>query len=521
MKIRMRRPSTVRSLLGVLVAIVGGLSAPRVAMAQFDDSIPQEYTVPGQVLVRAANEEAVFGIVVKIRNVVNVDVNPVDYDQVGSNSSLWAIKIGLPLTTDEIADIRAILDDAEANDNDIGWIEPNLYVDVVGGQTGSLWVSGLGIDASGYREQFAIDALGIETAQARSSGRGVMVAILDTGIDPTHQAFGGRVSPYGQSLVAGFPTPWDAPSSDPTAGNALVGHGTFLAGLVGLVAPDASLLPVRVLDSEGVGTTAIAAAGIEYAVDAGAHVIVLAFGSPVQTLSLNTAIQYAIDNGAIVLAAAGNDGQLGCFYPGSNADVFTLVASDHQENFDPISSWCTNVDAAAPGSMRLVGGVPDPDASIIGPYPSAGGDQYRASRGTSFAVGFAAGIAALVRAQHPEWPAEGFPEGDTIADRIAARLTLGSVMVSVPAPVGERPRVDALASVVAGDFAPDPGDLDGDGCIDAADLGLLLADYQANPGVGVLHLSDVDGDHKVTSADIGLLLANWRNCGFNGRSGRR
>ncbi len=508
MKIHQGMPATFMTILAFAATTL--LSSG--ASAQFGDEIPQESMVPGQVLIRAVGQNAILRIVSQIEDVVDTAANPVEYQQVNASLGLWSITVGLPLSDEEIFEIRAILDDATTTDSEVGWYEPNIYVDVVGGQTGSLWVSGLGIDGGGFKDQFAFELLGVQQARSRSTGRGVMVAIVDTGIDPNHEALGNRVNPFGTSLVDGFLTPWDEPSSNPTSGNALVGHGTFLAGLVRNIAPDVSLLPVRVLDSEGVGTTAIAAAGIEYAVKNGAHIVLLAFGTSVQTLALNTAIDFARDNGVFVVAAAGNEGAAGCFYPGSNPDAFTLVASDHRDQFDPVSSWCLNVDGAAPGSMRILsGGVVDPGATIIGPYPTRTGDQYRAARGTSFAAGLAAGVAALVRGQQPDWDEDG-PTNESIVARLTGRMLLGSTPVSLPSPAGDRPRIDAAAAVAAGPRAPDPGDLNGDDCIDAADLGLILAEYGAPPIMGGLHLSDVNGDHRVDSADVGLLLANWRAC---------
>lgn len=406
-----------------------------------------------------------------------------------------------------------ILDDAVAS-GELVWSENNFVVENVGGQTGSLWVSGLGMNNEQFTSQYAREMLGLDQAHQRSTGRGVLVAVVDTGIDDTHEALGDRVSPDGLNLVTGYPSPHDDNSSDPTAINLMRGHGTFVAGLISLVAPEAGLLPIRVLDSEGQGSTAIAASGIVEAVERGAHIITLAFGTPNQSLILNEAIQYANEAGVIVFAAAGNGGELGCFYPASNSSVMNIAASNHRDEFEPTSNWCDGVDVLAPGSVHVVLGTVDDRRSVIGPVPGdAGESEYRAGRGTSFSVGFAAGVAALMRAQHPEWPAAGMEPSDMPATIAALMGSISNYQViGLPGEGGVRPRVSASIATEFGPDAPSPGDLNGDGCINAADLGLVLAAFGGRPQSPALHLADLDGDFRIGPADLGLLLARWSSC---------
>ena len=409
--------------------------------------------------------------------------------------------------------VAEIIDEAILNGWVI-WTELDLVVDSVGGQTGSLWVSGVGVDAEGYRDQYANDLLDLDAAHRRSTGKGVLVAVVDTGIDENHEAVGSRVSPHGVSVINDYPTPYDENSSNPEAINAMRGHGTFVAGLISLVAPDAGLLPIRVLDSDGLGTTDSGAAGIVEAVERGAHVITLAFGTPTQSLVLNQAIQYANDSGVIVFAASGNDGELGCYYPASNPSVMNVAACDVFEEFETTSNWCDGVDVISPGSMEILFGMVDDRKSVIGPVPGeSGSSEYKAGRGTSFAVGFAAGMAALIRAQHPEWP-----NAETEASEIP--LIIGELMsditshpvVALPDKAGVRSRPSASVATGFGPVAPEPGDVNGDGCVNSADLGLVLASFGQQPRSPGLHLADLDGDFVVGPSDLGMLLALWTPC---------
>ena len=137
------------------------------------------------------------------------------------------------------------------------------------------------------------------------------------------------------------------------------GHGTFVAGTIALVAPDARLVAYRVLDSDGQGTTYDAAQAITTAADAGAKVIDLSFGTPdgVPSRVLDDAIDYARTRGAVVVAAAGNYGDADETYPAARPGVLSVgaLAAPDAEQLAAFSSRGSWVKVAAPGVGIVVG----------------------------------------------------------------------------------------------------------------------------------------------------------------------
>ncbi|MHC4083113.1 MAG: S8 family serine peptidase, partial [Planctomycetota bacterium] len=108
--------------------------------------------------------------------------------------------------------------------------------------SGSLWFHSVEGSVT-FGSQYAAGTLGLDAAHAQASGLGTVVAVLDTGIDTAHPLLAGNIAPGGFNFIAGNDDVVDLVN----------GHGTFVAGLVHLVAPDAQLLPVVVLDSDGIG----------------------------------------------------------------------------------------------------------------------------------------------------------------------------------------------------------------------------------------------------------------------------
>ena len=169
----------------------------------------------------------------------------------------------------------------------------------------------------------------------------------------------------------------------------MVGHGTFVSGLVRFAAPGAGLLPIKVLDSNGWTTTFRVAQEIDFAVSSGAHVINLSLGSPGDDIVWNEAISWAEQAGVVVIAAVGNEGnETPGWNPARVPDVVAVASTDAGDTRSPFSNYGAYVDLRAPGS------------DIISTLPSGG---YGRADGTSQATPIVAGVIALLKEVRPNF----------------------------------------------------------------------------------------------------------------------
>ena len=164
------------------------------------------------------------------------------------------------------------------------------------------------------------------------SRRGVIVAVLDTGIDAGHPQLSGRIAAGAVDLVDGDNDPSDLPdevnSDEDDLVDEAVGHGTFVAGLVLTVAPDARVLPIRILDSDGMGSAIDIARGVEIAVESGARVVNLSFGMEVESEVLQEVIAEQIrDKGIVFISSAGNEDSDRPQYPAGQNEVVGVAAT--------------------------------------------------------------------------------------------------------------------------------------------------------------------------------------------------
>ena len=238
-------------------------------------------------------------------------------------------------------------------------------------------------------QQWGLAKVGAGDAWAKSTGTGVTVAVLDSGVDASHPDLAGHVLP-GYDVIAGKA----GTSTDP------FGHGTHVAGTIAAVtgngigvaslAPDTRILPIKVLGADGRGYMSDTATGIVYAADHGANVINMSLGGSTQVAAVTNAIAYARSKGVVVVAAAGNSRQDGSptSWPGADPGVIGVAATDTNDKVATFSNAGSYVDVAAPG------------VNIESTYPVSLG-SYTYMSGTSMATPHVAALAALIEAYQP------------------------------------------------------------------------------------------------------------------------
>jgi len=238
-------------------------------------------------------------------------------------------------------------------------------------------------------QQWNLGLIGAEAGWRVGGGRGVIVAVIDTGVSPLPDLPAERILP-GRSFVPGTTSAADDQ-----------GHGTHVAGTIGQatnngvgvagIAPEVTILPIKVLAASGGGRTEWIAAGIDEACDQGAQVINLSLGGGHSDVIVR-AVERARKRGVVVVAAAGNTGREGLGSPADAKSALGVSSVGPGDTLAPYSTWGKGVEISAPGGDTSVTGGGILQATVDG----KGGQQLVAWQGTSMASPHVAGAAAVL-----------------------------------------------------------------------------------------------------------------------------
>lgn len=258
---------------------------------------------------------------------------------------------------------------------------------------------------------WGLDAISVPEVWSQGyAGQDVVVAVIDSGVDYTHSDLNDNIwfntdEVYGDGIdndkngyvddVIG----WDFVSGDNNVMDEQI-HGTHVAGIIAAeadgygmtgVAYSSKIMPVRVLDKDGVGNTQNIARGIVYAADNGANVINLSLGGD-YSADIESAIKYATQKGTFVVMAAGNRGLDECQNPAASAADWGIAVGAIDSN------WYMADFSDRAGSDSHIHYVVAPGVDI---YSTTPGDNYEFLDGTSMAAPYVSGVAALMLSANP------------------------------------------------------------------------------------------------------------------------
>jgi subtilisin family serine protease len=250
-------------------------------------------------------------------------------------------------------------------------------------------------DPGPYSDQYATTNLNLEAAHGVTRGAGSVVAVIDTGVQLDHPELSGGLTQARYDFIDDDGVPADDANGLDDDGDGetdeLTGHGTHVAGIVRLAAPEARIMPLRALNSDGWGNVFVLAEAINYAAKNGADVVNLSLSSAHQSEVLEDLFGDDDDDGSngqdmVLVAAAGNDNDSLLQYPAAEEGAIAVTSVDQEKKKSDFANYGPWVTIAAPGT------------DIYSPFPT---NQYAMWSGTSMAAPFVAGQAALIRSLQP------------------------------------------------------------------------------------------------------------------------
>jgi type VII secretion-associated serine protease mycosin len=329
--------------------------------------------VPGLRLnndARATADTAAAAAAARSLNTVLADLRATHADLLGAGSDTYRLELD---TERDAAELAALLDAHPA----VAFGEPNYVRTMLQAP-----------DDPFIPEQWALTNIRAFDAWDITTGAGVAIAVIDTGVSSAHPDLQGQILP-------GYNAVNDSDRSEDDNG-----HGTAVSGLIAArtdngegiagLCWDCAIIPIKALDSLGRGSDASLARGIRWAADSGARVINLSLGGTGDNQVLREAVEYANSRGVLLVAASGNERERGnaVVYPAAYPEVLAVGGTGNTDQIVGFSNTGDHVDLAAP-SVGLW-------TTIIGER------QYGPPNGTSFSSPYVAGAAGLVWTLRPD-----------------------------------------------------------------------------------------------------------------------
>lgn len=370
-----------KTVIAGFAALMMGLGA--ITFAGPGNAAPEPSHIAGQIMVKFRVDAAAVGVLRRH----------------GLSDGPWIGSTGARLIKVPAGKELQLIDALSRNPN-VEYAEPDHVVTVATDQpnvdyfprqyalhnTGQEFTSTLGVKVAGGTPDADVDAV---EAWVKTTGAGIRVAVLDTGVTSSHDDISSQVVER-------------VNYSDAATGEDKYGHGTHVAGIIAAikdtvgvsgVCPDCDILDGKVLNDQGSGSTSSIAKGIGWAVDYEAKVINMSLGQRVSSRTLEIAVNNAWKAGAVIVAAAGNAGTQAKIYPGAYPNVIAVAATDNKNVKASFSTYGKWVDVAAPGVSVY---STFPNGSFVLGTQNNRSHGYDIASGTSMASPIVAGVAALV-----------------------------------------------------------------------------------------------------------------------------
>lgn len=468
---------SVRIVLTFFTLLGIGIGAPGPVLAQ---------AVSGQAVIKVSSPGSARSLMHRSA-LVFIDSIP--------ELNVYLVEFGGESTVDSVVDsLRRSPNVIYAEPNNICRL-PNVQQVSIGFPDQDRPIFTLGEEPPSFYEQPGLYHVGVDSAHQLASGSGVVVAVLDNGVKLDHPLL------ISSNVLPGYDFLNDDADPGEEAGY-LLGHGTFVSGLVLLTSPGCSLLPVRVMSGEGIGNEFCISKALVWTAAQGARVANLSFGSDARSNLMSDAVAYVTEVGMVLVASVGNDASARPIYPAAMEQTIAIGAIDTTEVLATFSSFGKHLTLVAPG------------VGIYGPL--AGEYEWGTWSGTSFSAPLVTGTVALMLQLAPDLTSV------QVADQLArtARIDLLWGTIELPDARYGAGVLNAFAAVNQLGL----GDIDESGYTDRTDLDLLTRFIQNGRfPVGAsadFNRADVNCDGRVNMSDLTILSAMVSGSPAARRAGR-